>query len=120
MYVPTVGMNCDTMPTQRPSASEYGTPRAKQERPRDERGHDRLDAARVQVAAGLVDRDLPRVEHDLLSSAWKPRADGSSHARAVGGHVEREDEHGDEVEQPPAHGERDTDRARHDRRRCRR
>ena len=28
MYVPTVGMNCDTMPTQRPSASEYGTPRA--------------------------------------------------------------------------------------------
>ena len=28
MYVPTVGMNCDTMPTQRPSASEYGTPSA--------------------------------------------------------------------------------------------
>ena len=45
MYVPTVGMNCDTMPTQRPSASEYGTPRAKQERPRDDRGHGRLDAA---------------------------------------------------------------------------
>ena len=72
MYVPTVGMNWEITPTHRPSASAYGTPIANRNSARDDGRHDRLDATRVEVAARLVDRDLPRVEHHLLALAREP------------------------------------------------
>ena len=114
MYVPTVGMNCETRPTQSPRANEYGTPRAKRNAQVTTAETAAWMPRRVEVAAGLVDGDLPGVEDDLLTGTGKPRTDGAPHARAVGGHVEREDEHGDEIEQPATHGQRDTDGARHD------
>ena len=42
----------------------------------------------VQVAAGLVDGQLPRVQYPLLAVRSHPAADGPPHARAVGHHVE--------------------------------
>ena len=50
----------------------------------------REDRSRVQVAAGLVDRELPRLQHDHLSFRWQHRADGAPEARPVGDQIERE------------------------------
>ena len=65
--------------------------------------------ARVQIAAGLVDRDLPDAQDLVLPSGRHERERGAAHAGPVGDEVEREERDGEYLE----------DRARRSRRRCR-
>jgi hypothetical protein len=104
-------MNSDTTPSKTASGAANGTT---EEAERDVHAGS-VDGgeqqARVEVAAGLVDRLVPDEEHALLALGRKDAADGSSHLRPFGHEVEREEPGRRPTEQAAQDGRRDAEDA---------
>ena len=76
----------------------------------EERREQRQQRPGVEVAAGLVRRQLPRPQHLLLTDGRQPAADRPAEPRSVGDEVEREQHHREQLQQHAERGDRQLDR----------
>ena len=94
------------MPTQSASATGAGVPSDWNTIQWNDRRQQRQQGPGVEVAAGLVDRQLPRPQHPLLAGRGQPAADGPPQLRPVGDEVEREQQHRQQLQQAAERGDR--------------